>query len=63
MSSIGAVNTSGSTDTYGGPGQSKSVVEATLYQFAKQKAVTEAPLKIPDARELFAIGRRIDMLI
>jgi len=63
MSSIGAVSTSGVTEVYGGPGQSKAIVEATLYQISKQKAVNSAPMKVPDARELFAIGSRVDFLI
>lgn len=63
MASVGAVATSGTTNTAGGPAQSKAIVEATLYQIAKQKAINEAPLKVPDARELFAIGSRLDVLI
>jgi len=61
--SVGAIYNAGVTNVYGGPAQSKAIVEATLAAFAKQKAITEAPLKVPDARQLYAFGRELDIVI
>jgi hypothetical protein len=53
----------GNAGISGGPGQAKSIVEATLYEFQKVKADANAPLKIPDARYAFALGSGIDLTI
>lgn len=50
---------SGSTGGNGGPGQAKSLVEASLYENAKQQAIARAPLKIPDATIMNDIGNNI----
>lgn len=64
MSSVGAISggtTSGMTG--GGAGVAKSVVEATLAEIEKQKALLARPLKVPDAREAYRIGNKIDFSI
>ncbi|HOC92566.1 MAG TPA: hypothetical protein PKH33_09380 [bacterium] len=53
----------GNAGVSGGPGQAKSIVEGTLYEFQKAKAEAAAPLKIPDARIAFALGSGIDLTI
>ena len=50
------------SSSYGGPGVSKSLVEATLAENAKQQALARAPLKIPDARVMFGIGQNINTI-
>ncbi len=64
MSSIGAISagtTSGMTG--GGPGGAKSVIEATLAEIEKQKAILARPLNMPDMRYLYRIGTTIDFSI
>lgn len=37
----------------------KAITEATLQALEKQKAETDAPLKIPDARHTYGLGQAI----
>lgn len=61
--SVGAIYSAGATSIYGGPAQSKAIVEATLAAVAEQQAINKAPLKVPDARQLYAFGREVDLTV
>ncbi len=60
--SVSGVTGSTGTGSFGGPGQAKSLVEATLSENAKQQAWNNAPLRIPDARLLFNLGNNLNII-
>ena len=53
----------GTFSAYGGAGEAKSIIEGTLAESEKWQARAQAPLKVPDARILFAIGRNVDYTV
>lgn len=59
MDVSGISGSTGGNFVNGGPGQAKSLVEATLQENAKQQAINRAPLKIPDATIMNDIGNNI----
>jgi hypothetical protein len=64
MSSISGVSfLSGSIAPTGGPGEAKSVVEATLVENNKMASWYQAPLRIPDTRLQFPLGGNVNMTV
>ncbi|HOX28783.1 MAG TPA: hypothetical protein PLQ76_06485 [bacterium] len=61
VSAAGATAVSGIT-IGGGPGEGKSIVEATLSENMKQQAINNAPMRIPDFRVMFGIGGNVNLM-
>ncbi|HOO57555.1 MAG TPA: hypothetical protein PLN69_12070 [bacterium] len=63
MSSVSSMTSGmGGPSAHGGPGGAKSIIEGTLAKNAEWQAKAQAPLKVPDAREMFAIGKEINIV-
>jgi len=64
MSSIAGVTSgTGNIGGQGGPAEAKSLVEATLTEDVQQANWYQAPLRIPDTRNMFPLGANVNMLV